>query len=147
MRRINVQQVRVSLTRLSALIVFGLLSACGSNSEQVAVSNQQDTSSTSQIQVVDGQDNKTEKDAHMIITGQVLYQTMEGGFYGFVANDGRKYMPSGLAKQYRKNGLILEISAQLMPDILTTQQFGEVIKVLEVKVIDESQVSDGHQSM
>ena len=83
----------------------------------------------------------------MTLTGQIIYKQLEGGFYGFVTNNGDKYMPSGLKSEYLQNGLIVELKVELMPDMLTFQQFGDVVKVLEVKVLDTSKVSGIHESM
>ncbi|MCC2616024.1 hypothetical protein LJ739_07205 [Aestuariibacter halophilus] len=84
------------------------------------------------------------EEAKMItVTGTIVFKNLEGGFIGFDANNGKKYMPRGLAKEHRKPGLVLEITGEVL-DVLTFQQYGEVLKVKDVKVIDDSKV--GQQS-
>ena len=78
--------------------------------------------------------------ANMIsLTGVIHYQSFEGGFYSFIADNGAKYTPIGLAKEYRKHGLAVAIEGQIMRDVMTTTQFGEVLKVITLKIIDDSQ--------
>lgn len=135
------------------IILIICLSACGTNASEndsentVPTSSVEAKNSDAKMDVIKGANVIKEANQEMTLIGQILYQQMEGGFYGFVANNGDKYLPSGLKSEYRKNGLIVELKVQLMPDILTTQQFGEVVKILEIKVLDTSKVSDTHQTM
>jgi hypothetical protein len=76
------------------------------------------------------------------IKGQILFQEMEGGFFGFVADNGKKYTPTGLAKEHLRHGLIIEMTGQPLPDIITFTQFGDVIKVESVIVLDESKAAE-----
>jgi len=121
------------------------LAACGSNigasGEQ---SNQQAAQTTDNTMSVTRQEvNKSKMtDNIMSIKGQIVYQTMEGGFYSFIADNGDKYTPMPLAKEYRRNGLIVEVKAEEMLDVMTTTQFGKVIKIHEISVLDESKVSE-----
>jgi hypothetical protein len=73
---------------------------------------------------------------HIQLKGHIIFQPMEGGFYSFIANDGSKFTPMGLAKTYKQHGLAVQITAQKMHDVMTTMQFGTVIKILDVKVLD-----------
>jgi len=129
-----------------AFAIFASLSACGANSDEPDSNNT--ATESSQMKVVKGTDiDKKGADKQMILTGQILYQHMEGGFYGFVANNGDKYLPSGIKPDFLKNGLIVELTVKLMPDVLTTQQFGQVVKVLDIKVLDATKVTDIHENI
>lgn len=138
---------------LVAIILASGLTACSADSSESDTKNiattisAQASTNKKKVEVVKSADEKTEANQQMTLTGQILYKHMEGGFYGFVADNGDKYMPSGLKSEYRKNGLIVELTVELMPDILTTQQFGDVVNVLEIKVLDASKVSDTNESM
>ena len=94
------------------------------------------------IQVIK-EDKKADKmDKTMLrLTGQIVFQTMEGGFYSFIAQDGSKYTPMRLPKIHHRNGLVVEIVAKPMPDMMTFMQFGEVIEIQEIKVLDDSKVT------
>jgi hypothetical protein len=132
-----------------AAIMMVSVSACGSNkiTEKSTASTAQSPIYQSQMAVVKTVDPQLKEDKTMILTGQIRYQNFEGGFYSFIANDGKKYMPSGLKEEHRKNGLIVEMKVQPITDRMTTQQFGTLVKVLEIKIIDDSKVSDINQSM
>lgn len=80
------------------------------------------------------------QEAMMQLTGTVNYMDFEGGFYGFVAKDGKKYTLSKLPKEFRKHGLVIEITAEPMEAMATTTQFGSLLKVHSLKMIDDSQV-------
>lgn len=76
----------------------------------------------------------------MTLRGTVLYKTMEGGFFGFDADNGRKYTPSGLKAEHRKNGLIIEVTGTINTNMATFQQYGPILMIHSVKVIDDSNV-------
>jgi hypothetical protein len=129
-----------------AAIITVSLSACGSNNI-TEKSTAQSPVSQSQMTVVKTVEPQVKEDKTMILTGQIRYQSFEGGFYSFIANDGKKYMPSDLKEEHRKNGLIVEMKVQPITNRMTTQQFGTLVKVLEIKIIDDSKVSDRNRSM
>lgn len=122
------------------------LSACNSNEDDAIDKALVGKSETSKMQVVQENDTKIEESKTMTLTGQITFQQFEGGFYGFIANNGDKYMPSGLKSEYRKNGLIVEMKVEPIEGIATTQQFGKLVKILEIRVIDASKVSDINQT-
>ena len=72
--------------------------------------------------------------------GTIVYKDLEGGFYGFDADNGKKYQPKGLPREYRKNGLVVEISGSIDNQMSSIQQYGEILKVSSIKVIDDSKV-------
>ena len=155
---INAFASKLTLTKFFIIaLVFSAVSAC--NSEQKA---QVQTSAvvTNSVEVkteaaVDAKaEPKTLEQVNMelkenntiTLIGQIRYQNFEGGFYGFIANNGDKYMPSGLPPEHRKNGLVVEIQAQPITGLVTTQQFGKVIKIVDIKVIDTSKVEDENET-
>lgn len=87
-----------------------------------------------------------EEEAAMHLIGTIEYQDFEGGFYGFVAKDGKKYTLNKLAKEHRRNGLIVEITAEPMTGMATTTQFGELLNVHDIKIVDDSKVVNVKQS-
>jgi hypothetical protein len=134
---------------LMGLLMIVSISGCGSNANtnDTASNTPQVSEHTSEMKVFKSINEPKQANQQMILKGQILYQQMEGGFYGFVAHNGDKYMPTGLHDKYRKNGLIVELKVEVMSDTLTIQQFGEVIKILEIKVLDSSKVSTPDKSL
>lgn len=124
------------------------VSACGANGAQnINADNKQiaqaEISSENTMSVARQEINNNKKTANMMtMKGQIVYQTMEGGFYSFIANDGSKYTPMQLPKTHQRHGLIVEIQAQELFDVMTTMQFGKVIKILKVSVLDDSKVTE-----
>lgn len=76
----------------------------------------------------------------MTISGKLVYQQYEGGFLGFIADNGEKYTLRGIDKAYRKNGMTLTLSGAVRNDIMTTRQFGSVFEVKDVLASDSSHV-------
>ena len=74
------------------------------------------------------------------LTGSIFYKSLEGGFYAFVSEDGNRYSLHGLNEAFQQNGLIVEISGHPKPDMMTTTQYGTVLQVNHVKVLDASRV-------
>ena len=78
--------------------------------------------------------------------GSIIYKDLEGGFYAFIAENGDRYTLHGLDETYQKNGLIVEIKGTPKPDLMTFTQFGTVLQVSSVKVLDTSKVIDNLQT-
>jgi hypothetical protein len=65
--------------------------------------------------------------------GIVLYNDLEGGFYGILADDGSRYLPQNLPREYTEDKLRVNFTAALRPDIITTSNWGTPV---EIKTID-----------
>ncbi|AXT37317.1 ribose-phosphate pyrophosphokinase [Alteromonas sp. BL110] len=78
--------------------------------------------------------------------GSIIYKDLEGGFFAFIAENGDRYTLHGLDKTYQKNGLVVEVKGTPKPDMMTFTQFGTVLQVSSVKVLDTSKVIDNLQT-
>lgn len=76
----------------------------------------------------------------MQLTGTIRYQDLEGGFYGFISNTGQRFTLNNLAKEYWLDGLVIQIEAKPVEGMATTTQFGPLLKVYSVKIVDDSGV-------
>lgn len=76
------------------------------------------------------------------LTGTILYKNLEGGFYAFDADNGKKYTLSGLDKSMLKHGLRLQVTATTQPDTYTIHQYGLPLKVISAKIIGQARVKD-----
>lgn len=147
-----IKKVHHKTKLILGLLIITSLSGCDSNTNKNDSNDETVTNTpkmlnhSPEMTVIKSTDEPKQASPQMLLKGQILYQQMEGGFYGFVAHNGDKYMPTGLSNEFRKHGLIVELKAELMPDIVTTQRFGDVIKILEIKVLDSSQVSPPNKS-
>ncbi len=82
----------------------------------------------------------------MTMKGSIIYKDLEGGFYAFIAENGDRYTLHGLDETYQKNGLVVEVKGTPKPDMMTFTQFGTVLQVSSVKVLDTSKVIDNLQT-
>lgn len=82
------------------------------------------------------------QDTPVMITlrGTVRYKDFEGGFWGLDANNGNKYMPTGLNEALLVDGIVVEVTGTIEEDgnLVTFQQYGKIFKVKESKIIDDS---------
>ncbi len=69
----------------------------------------------------------------MKITGTIVYQDIEGGFWGLAGDDGRKYLPvEGLPAAFQVEGRRVE--ADLEPaDVLSFRMWGRAVRVVAIK--------------
>jgi hypothetical protein len=155
----------VSITRI--LLLSAMLSGCGENleKEESTVNSSTETSQANQSDLSDGkntqeaiksandktmelglsndmQELNSDKSKLLTLKGQILFQEFEGGFFGFIDENGNKYTPIGMDKKYLRHGLVIELSGRILPDMITTTQFGESIKVESVSIIDESNAAE-----
>ncbi|HOB17399.1 MAG TPA: DUF333 domain-containing protein [Candidatus Methanoculleus thermohydrogenotrophicum] len=65
--------------------------------------------------------------------GTVTYVDLEGGFYGIVADDGERYLPTDLPAEYRKDGLRVRFTADVARDNATIQQWGTPIDIVSIE--------------
>ena len=85
-------------------------------------------------------DQDMPENATITVSGIIEYKKFEGGFFAFIANDGRQFTPQGLNEQYRQHGLLVTLTGKPMPDLMTITQFGTVFKVEAVTEVDDSNV-------
>ena len=78
--------------------------------------------------------------SEVTLTGTIVYKEMEGGFYAFIAENGDRYTLQKLDKKFHRNGLIVKITGMPMPDLMTITQYGTVLKVDSVEILDASRV-------
>lgn len=130
---------KVSVIRL--LLITAALSGCSSENAD-KVENTPEDKVIERTLSNDMQKTSSDTAELLVLKGQVLFQQMEGGFYGFIDEDGNKYTPIGMKKADLRHGLIIQLSGKLLPNMLTTTQFGEVIKVESVVILDESNAQE-----
>lgn len=76
-----------------------------------------------------------EIDLHMRITGRIVYQDLEGGFWGIVADDGSQYHPvEGLPHHLRKDGC--RVRAEVEPtNVVSFAMWGKNVRVKNIQRI------------
>jgi hypothetical protein len=134
----------ISIKTITGLVLLcTTLSACNAEKtdkvENIDAVNTQKQAKVPELKMVnDMQEVDSAASNEITLKGQVLFQEMEGGFFGFIDDKGKKYTPVGMNKDYLRHGLVIELSGTLLPNMITITQFGEVIKVSKVVILDES---------
>lgn len=62
-------------------------------------------------------------------SGTVTYQDLEGGFYGIVGDDGKKYLPMNLDAPYRVDGMRVSFESEVTGDVATIQMWGTPVNI------------------
>lgn len=65
-------------------------------------------------------------------TGTVRYQSLEGGFYAIIGDDGKNYDPINLPEDLRKEGLRIRFRAKARPDMASVHMWGTIIELKQV---------------
>jgi hypothetical protein len=65
--------------------------------------------------------------------GEIVYLAFEGGFWGIVAEDGRRYQPGGLPGEFRQPGLKVKVTAKPLRDRVTFRMWGTPIELVHIE--------------
>lgn len=115
-------------TLLVILISACLMNACAAQTEQIAAPKMD--SPTMQ------EPNASAPTGNQInTTGTVRFQEMEGGFWGIVADDGRKFDPMGLDAKFQKDGLRVRFEATPDTDRMSTHMWGTIVNLTHIEKI------------
>ena len=71
-------------------------------------------------------------------TGRVVRVELEGGFYGLLAPDGRRYDPMNLPDRYRRDGLVVSVRVRPKPGVVSFRMWGEIVEVVEIQDVGPS---------
>ncbi len=78
--------------------------------------------------------------ASAIITfsGKVVYQPLEGGFWGLIDDAGQRYLPERLAPAFQHDGLRVLVRATLADETFGIQMWGTRIRLLDIEKIEDA---------
>ncbi|MDD3069644.1 putative hemolysin [Methanoculleus horonobensis] len=66
----------------------------------------------------------------------VTYIDLEGGFYGLVTDDGRKFLPGNLPAEYRQDGLLVQFSADVQDDAAGIGMWGIPVEIRSIELVE-----------
>lgn len=72
-------------------------------------------------------------DAVLQIRGEVVYLDIEGGFWGIVGDDGRRYDPGRLAADFRQPGLKVQVTARAERARVSFRMWGTPITIEHIE--------------
>lgn len=67
-----------------------------------------------------------------MVTGTVVHVKLEGGFFGIIADNGKRYVPLNLPANYQEDGLEVKFEARFRPDLLGFHMWGTYIEITEI---------------
>lgn len=80
------------------------------------------------------------------LTGEIHFSTLEGGFYGIIGDDGKKYQPTNLPRKFKKDGLAIKFDAK-RKDVISTFQWGTIVELSNAAPITTSISSDERRAI
>jgi len=66
-------------------------------------------------------------------TGIISHINLEGGFYGLIADDGQKYLPKDLAREFKIDGLRVRYQVMILTGVVTMYMWGTPVEVLSIE--------------
>lgn len=71
-----------------------------------------------------------------VLTGEVTYVNLSGGFYGIIGDDGTKYQPTNLSRQLRKAGLPVKFTFEPAKNSFSSILWGTIIDIKSVSRLE-----------
>ena len=68
----------------------------------------------------------------MIIKGTVKYQEHEGGFWGIIDAEGKKWRPGNFPEQLKQDGLEVELDVEVQTDVVSMFMWGTDIQISSI---------------
>ncbi len=80
-----------------------------------------------------------EKRGLITVTGTITYIDLEGGFYGFVADNGDRYFPVNLDQQFKVNNKKVRIEGKIRKSVMTTVMWGTPLEILKIQGLSQGE--------
>ncbi len=64
--------------------------------------------------------------------GTVRWRELEGGFYAIDADDGRKFEPLNLPRDFRVDGVRVRVTAKPRPDMASIHMYGTIVEIIRI---------------
>jgi hypothetical protein len=64
--------------------------------------------------------------------GEVRWISIERGFFGLVAEDGKKFFPLNLPQEFKKEGLRVRVKGNIKKGVATVQMWGAPFEIHEI---------------
>jgi hypothetical protein len=69
-------------------------------------------------------------------TGVIEFIDLEGGFFGIISDDGKRYDPANLPEELKIPGIRVEFEARTQPKSIGFHMWGRKIEILSIERID-----------
>ena len=68
-------------------------------------------------------------------TGTIRFLEFEGGFYGIVADNGRRYDPGTLQQKFRKDGLRVKFVVRERVGVMSIRMWGTPVELVSLEAL------------
>lgn len=65
--------------------------------------------------------------------GKVVWQDLEGGFWGIETVEGKHLLPMGLADEFKVDGLSVRGKFRALKDVMTIQMWGTPVEITHIE--------------
>lgn len=65
--------------------------------------------------------------------GQIVYVPLEGGFFGLVSDDGRRFDPVNLPARFRQDGLRIKVTGRLAAAGVGFHMWGSRLEIIAIE--------------
>lgn len=72
----------------------------------------------------------------VVFAAEVELISLEGGFFGLIAEDGTKYLPLNLPEGFRRDGLRVKVRGRLKEEAVTIYMWGKPLEVLDITALE-----------
>jgi hypothetical protein len=72
-----------------------------------------------------------------VTTGTVTWVPIEGGFFGIISDDGKRYDPLNLPAEYAHDGMRVGFTAKTEPDMASFHMWGTIVSIIDMHPISQ----------
>jgi len=137
-------------TLKTSLTVISILFLCTCQASEKTDNEDQEKQKSNTLQHVKKNQNNVTKIADkkmrvkmITLQGTIRYFDLEGGFYGIVTENGQKIFPVNLTEKYRLNGAQVKVEGELIPNVMTIQQWGTPFKIHQISIVKMVDIDAG----
>jgi hypothetical protein len=73
-----------------------------------------------------------------VSTGTVTWVPLEGGFFGIVADDGKRYDPLNLPAEFAQDGMRVGFTAKTDPDMASFHMWGTIVSIIDMYPVSQN---------
>ncbi|GHG05629.1 hypothetical protein [Thalassotalea marina] len=121
--------------RTILVIACFVLLGCQQPAQQEGSADQKQTQSNETTATVKKIEN-VERNVQWQIA-RIQYFDHEGGFFGLVTEDNKRYLPLNLATEFQQHNAKVRFTGKTKPDVMTIKQWGTPFEIEKIEIIEK----------
>lgn len=73
---------------------------------------------------------------------RIQYFELEGGFFGLITSDNKKYLPLNLPTEFQQHNAQVRFAGKVKPNMMTIQQWGTPIEIKKIELISKGKTRE-----